>query len=428
MQARLPIGTTATAEVEHQIEDAPRLAFTVAGLFAGIGGVEIGFREAGHHSVFMCEFDESAKAVLTARFPDIEIWSDVVDLERLPEADIVSAGFPCQDLSLAGRARGISAARSGLVWHIFRLLDAAGERPRWLLLENVPFLLQLQNGDGMRLLVDELEQRGFMWAYRVVDTRAFGLPQRRRRVLIAASTSEDPRGPLLGTDSNGPALQPADPNTPCGFYWTEGHRGIGWSQGWVPPIKVGSGLGIPSPPAIWFPATGRIAVPDIRDLERLQGFDADWTKPAEEAGRRNDRWRLVGNAVSVPVSRWLGERLSSPRAYNSSHDWPMAKVGAWPHAGWGAAGERYESSASMWPTSVQLPPLDAFLRYEGQDISPRAAAGLLSRLERFGAKVPIKFVDDLKRISGETSEAAAHSSERTPADAEWLGSSLDAPS
>jgi DNA (cytosine-5)-methyltransferase 1 len=220
------------------------------------------------------------------------------------------------------------------------------------------------------------------------------------RVLILASTTEDPRGPLLGSDTNGPALSPPDESTPCGFYWTEGHRGVGWSPGWLPPIKVGSGLGIPSAPAVWFPSERRVAVPDIRDLERLQGFEADWTAPAEEVSRRNDRWKLVGNAVSVPVSRWLGERLLAPRDYDPKHDWPVARSGSWPHAAWGDAnGGRFESSASMWPMAVQIPRLDDFLRYEGRPLSSRAAAGFLSRLERFGAKVPAAFVADLQVIA-----------------------------
>jgi DNA (cytosine-5)-methyltransferase 1 len=85
--------------------------------------------------------------------------------------------------------------------HVFRLLDGAPARPRWLLLENVSFMLQLDRGEAMRWLTSALEERGYTWAYRVVDTRSFGLPQRRQRVLLLASQTEDPRPVLLNQDA-----------------------------------------------------------------------------------------------------------------------------------------------------------------------------------------------------------------------------------
>ncbi len=123
-------------------------------------------------------------------------------------------------------------------------------------------------------------------------------------------------GPLLTTDAGEPA--PADDleGLACGFYWTEGVRGLGWAVDAVPTLKGGSTIGIPSPPAIWMP-DGEIVVPEIRDAERLQGFDADWTEPAAATSRRKGaRWKLVGNAVSVPVARWVGERLVTCADYD----------------------------------------------------------------------------------------------------------------
>src|SRR5262249_21420886 len=164
--------------------------------------------------------------------------------------------------------------------------------PRWLLLENVPFMLQLQRGRAMRYLVDELEALGFTWAYRVVDARAFGIPQRRKRVLLLASRSDDPRPPLFGTDAGEQAVSFSGKEL-FGFYWTEGLRGLGWAVDAIPTLKGGSGLGIPSPPAIWDPLDGSITTPDIADAERLQGFVAGWTEPAMGAPdvRRTHRWK-----------------------------------------------------------------------------------------------------------------------------------------
>ena len=123
-------------------------------------------------------------------------------------------------------------------------------------------------------------------------------------MLLLASRTEDPRLPMLGADI--PGTEPRfSGDQLCGFYWTEGSRGLGWAIDALPTLKGGSTLGIPSPPAIWDPKDGSITTPDIRDAERLQGFEADWTEPAAEVPgvRRSHRWKLVGNAVSVPVAQ-----------------------------------------------------------------------------------------------------------------------------
>src|SRR5437879_2341375 len=159
---------------------------TVAGLFAGIGGIELGLHRAGHETALLCEIDPAASAVLKMRFPGVRLEPDITKLSTLPEVDVIAAGFPCQDLSQAGRTAGISGSRSGLVGKVFELISNATRKPRWLLLENVPFMLQLDAGQAMRYVTDELERLGFMWAYRVVDARAFGLPQRRLRVILLA--------------------------------------------------------------------------------------------------------------------------------------------------------------------------------------------------------------------------------------------------
>jgi len=164
----------------------------IAGLFAGIGGLERGLHRAGHRTVLLCENDPGATAVLKARFPNVPHHHDVTNLPALPKSTtLVAAGFPCQDLSQAGQTAGISGLRSGLVDEVFRLVRQT--RTPWLLLENVPFMLQLNRGRAMDHITGVLESLGYRWAYRVVDSRAFGRPQRRRRVYLLASAAEDPR-------------------------------------------------------------------------------------------------------------------------------------------------------------------------------------------------------------------------------------------
>src|SRR4051812_49036637 len=91
----------------------------VVGLFAGIGGIEAGLHAAGHTSILLCEIDEAARSVLDARFPRVHLERDVTQLANLPRCDVLAAGFPCQDLSQAGRAAGIGGRNSGLVESVF---------------------------------------------------------------------------------------------------------------------------------------------------------------------------------------------------------------------------------------------------------------------------------------------------------------------
>jgi DNA (cytosine-5)-methyltransferase 1 len=212
-------------------------------------------------------------------------------------------------------------SRSGLVDKVFQLLETAD--PRWLLLENVPFMLRLDRGRAMQHVTTELGRLGFRWAYRVVDARSFGMPQRRQRVLLLASRSNDPRPVLFADDAGEP--EERDPfGLACGFYWTEGIRGLGWAVDAVPTLKGGSAIGIPSPPAIWMP-DGLVGTPDVRDAERLQGFPADWTviDGPVTTRRAGARWKMVGNAVCVPVAQWVGERLTNPGTFDDTLCHPL---------------------------------------------------------------------------------------------------------
>ncbi len=365
----------------------------VVSLFSGIGGFEAGFRSSGHEVVLQCESDPAAQRVLKRAWPRVPLISDIRSIARLPSADAITAGFPCQDLSQAGRTNGIVGKHSGLVQEVFRLLQK--RQPRWVVFENVPFMLRLDRGRAMRYITAALEGLGFRWAYRVVDTRAFGLPQRRERVILVASRSEDPREVILADDAS-PQTRPA-PTAPRGFYWTEGNRGVGWAINAVPPLKGGSSLGIASPPAIWFPGAYRFGTPDIRDGERLQGFTADWTAPAESATRRalGIRWRLVGNAVSVPVAAWVGTRLACPSKYDATGDERLPADAPLPFAAWGERGRIHESSASAWPVRSSYQGIRRFLAHPTIPLSIRAADGFHKRAVESCLRFEDDFLDEL---------------------------------
>jgi DNA (cytosine-5)-methyltransferase 1 len=339
---------------------------------------------------------------------------DVRERWVLPSGvELLTAGFPCQDLSQAGRTAGIAGSQSGLVGEVFRRLRSPRTSVRWLLLENVSFMLSLDRGRAMHHLVEELEHLGFAWAYRIVDSIAFGVPQRRRRVLLLASRDHDPRGVLLGTDAGEPKRRPPA-DVACGFYWTEGLRGLGWAVDAVPTLKGGSTIGIASPPAIWFPADRRIVTPDVRDAERMQGFPADWTAPAlDKSGRRvGARWKLVGNAVTVPVARWLGDRLARPESYQPVADErPLRSDQPWPNAAYGGPGRRPTAvGVSLWPIRRRHRHLVEFLKYPTVPLSARATAGFLDRARRGSLNFAPGFLDDVaihaKRMAQEQQAVA----------------------
>jgi DNA (cytosine-5)-methyltransferase 1 len=352
--------------------DPARPPLVVAGLFAGVGGLELGLRRSGHVARLLCEIEPGAHAVLRERFPDVALHRDVCTLAALPsDTQLVVGGFPCQDLSQAGKTVGIEGSRSGLVGEVFRLLR--GQRIPWVLLENVPFMLQLSRGRAMDVIVETIESLGYRWAYRVVDSRAFGLPQQRERVLFLASLEGDPRDVLFADEVRAPATEiDAVGRRACGFYWTEGVRGLGWAVDAVPTLKGGSTVGIPSPPAIVLP-NGEVVTPDIRDAERMQGFEPDWTTPSNAVARRTHRWKLVGNAVTVDVAAWLGWRLRNPSvAGRDVPRRPLVRAGAWPRAAWNVGDGRFEAEVSAFPALTERQALHEWLRFEPTPLSARA--------------------------------------------------------
>lgn len=364
----------------HALENRLAAAMKTIGLFAGVGGLELGLAGSGHDCLLFSEIWPLAAHVLAARFPGVPNIGDIASLGRLPGgAELVAAGFPCQDLSQAGRTAGIEGRKSGLVGHVFRLLDA--DRAPFVLLENVSFMLRLDGGRAMARLVAAFEERGYLWAYRVVDTLAF-LPQRRQRVLFLASLAGDPADILLA-DEAAAAVRATTLGTHAhGFYWTEGVRGLGWAPDAVPTLKNGSTLGIASPPAILLPGGG-VVTPDIRDAERLQGFPAGWTEPAESLAKPSWRWSLIGNAVSVPVARWAGERLARPGRYDPARDRALLSAGArWPRAARFDGVVRRRVEISDFPVWAERAPLHFFLDHPGKPLSARASAGFLARTER----------------------------------------------
>lgn len=368
-------------------------SWKVAGLFAGIGGVELGLERALGNQIetlTFCEWWEPAQAVLRARFEGVPIDTDVRNMRRLPDGtNLVTAGFPCTDLSQAGRTAGIAGENSGLVVNVFRLLEDAQERTGHLptlLIENVPNMLALDRGKAMSYLISEIERLGYTWAYRVVDSRFTGVPQRRRRVILIASVDFDPKSILFADDAGDRSDDFHDDM--FGFYWTEGRGGLGWAQDAVPTLKGGSTIGIPSPPAVWVRDAQlgrRLVKPSVEDAEAMQGFDRGWTNVEHLSSRRNGpRWKLVGNAVTVGVSRWVGSRFLSPGdPVVELRDWEPGR-GAWPAAAAGSAGRiQVPVDLSEFPTHVGYNHLAQMIDASAAEaLSLRGAKGFWNRLQQ----------------------------------------------
>ena len=374
----------------------------VAGLFAGIGGFEHAFSQADFETNILVEIDPAARAVLRVRFPDVEIRPDVRDLSSLPpDTTVVTAGFPCQNLSMAGDKSGISGSKSGVIEKLFDLISDSDDLT--IVIENVYFMLQLDSGKAMEWLVSRFERLGYHWAYRVLDTLGFGLPQRRRRVYMLASRRIDPRRILFShnepfADSPSPSLK-----HPLGFYWTEGRSGIGLTVNGIPPLKVGSAIGIPSPPAVLFP-DGEALLPSLRVCEQLQGFPRGWTDVPNTTTERNPAWRLVGNSVSIPIARWVAEGIREP---GDVLDYPVSKIepgDRWPQAAWNVGHGRIGVDANDKPLGTPFPSISAFRDNSWSRLSGRAMNGFVRRAEQGGLRMPENFLDTLRNAKTSTSQ------------------------
>jgi len=163
-------------------------------LFSGVGGFDLGLEAAGWECVAQVEWDKNCQAVLARHWPDVPRWGDVATVSGadLPPADVVVFGSPCQDLSVAGKRAGLDGARSGLFFEAIRIIkemrDATnGSAPRFAIWENVAGALSSSGGWDFAAVLDSLGELGAVdIAWRILDARFFGIPQRRRRVFVVA--------------------------------------------------------------------------------------------------------------------------------------------------------------------------------------------------------------------------------------------------
>lgn len=166
---------------------------TFGSLFAGIGGFDLAFQRNGMRCVWQAEKDANCRSVLRNHHFGVhrEIIEDVKHVNKADHIspDVICGGFPCQDLSVAGKRAGLAGDRSGLFFEYMRIV---GELvPNWVVIENVPGLLSSNKGRDMATVLGTLEKLGYGTAYRTLDSQYFGVPQRRRRVFIVGCIGAD---------------------------------------------------------------------------------------------------------------------------------------------------------------------------------------------------------------------------------------------
>lgn len=158
--------------------------FSFIDLFAGIGGIRIGFENAGGHCVFSSEFDEDACKTYEANFGE-HPFGDItkISTDEIPDFDVLLAGFPCQAFSIIGKKEGFAdEARGTLFFEIERILKE--KRPPAFMLENVRNLTAHDHGRTFKVIISHLEALGYHVYYKVLNALDFGVPQKRERIII----------------------------------------------------------------------------------------------------------------------------------------------------------------------------------------------------------------------------------------------------
>jgi len=169
-------------------------------LFAGIGAFTAAFRnlKIPHETVAIAEIDPHAIRAYTSIHGEVPNLGDISLVENLPECDLLTYSFPCQDISLAGRGRGFSKSddaedqtRSGLLWEVERLLLKAERKPKYLIMENVDAILNTPHIRNFKLWMRALTEMGYTSSYAVLDASDYGVPQSRRRCFMVSALGDE---------------------------------------------------------------------------------------------------------------------------------------------------------------------------------------------------------------------------------------------
>lgn len=274
-------------------------------MFTGVGGFELGLGRSSNR--FKCvgfsEIDKYASELLKKRFPRVHNYGDCAKIKpkSLPDFDMLCGGFPCQAFSIAGKRRGFKDTRGTMFFEVARILKA--KRPKNVLLENVKGLLNHNKGQTFRVIIQTLSELGYDVQWMVLNSKFFGVPQNRERVFIIGSLRGEPRPEILPFaridgetskthDSIRAVLTPDRAN--------KRQNGRRFKEEGEPSFTITKQ-----------DIHGVMENMKIRKLtpiecERLQGFPDNWTEGFSDT----QRYKMMGNAVTVNVIKAIGENLS----------------------------------------------------------------------------------------------------------------------
>jgi DNA (cytosine-5)-methyltransferase 1 len=262
----------------------------VGSLFAGIGGFDLGFERCGMRASWQVEQDAYCRAVLARHFPRAERFEDVRDVgaHNLDAVDLICGGFPCQDLSAAGRGAGLDGARSGLWSEFARIVREL--RPRYVVVENVPVLL---TGKGKRWdrapigrVLGDLVEVGYDAEWSCLSAREFGAPHLRKRAWIVAYPAWDAE---------------AGATSESGAEWERARAG-GQRSG---ALADADGAGRSEQRCAESGSSPKSSL----ELDRWWAAEPGVGRVADGVPHRVDRLAALGNALVPQIAEWIGRRI-----------------------------------------------------------------------------------------------------------------------
>lgn len=302
----------------------PKKKYHLNSFFAGIGGFDVAFEQHGFSTALLCEINPFCNQILSRHWPNVQKAGDInaITVDEIPDAEVWCGGFPCQDISVARGASerlGLKGTRSGLFYRFAELIE--NKMPDVVIIENVAGLFTSNKGRDFGVILQTLSSLGYGIAWRLLNSRYFGVPQSRTRVYLCCWRNNPQKALEVMFDSLG-ATKPENertdfiteeskhdeyPKVPKVAYCLAAssgrHTGTDWSRTYV---VCRNGVRRLSP----------------IESERLQGLPDNWTLPLNEDPLNEDintlRYTAIGNAVSVPVVEWIAEKVY--KNMNSSND------------------------------------------------------------------------------------------------------------
>jgi len=270
---------------------------TFGSLFTGIGGFDLGLERAGWECRWQVENDKFCNQVLEKHWPDVKRYGDIKDVEHPESVDLICGGFPCQDLSVAGKRAGLGGDRSGLFWEFIRIIKESS--PPWILIENVPGWFSSNSGEDFRIALEAMDECGYGVAWRVLNSQYFGIPQRRRRIFIVGSLGR-PCPPEVLFESDTELLEEIQGGV-VSYTLTASCQlsktGAGESGTLVGTLKAS---GFTQSRETYLASINPNRMRETSGISRW----VDTNPPPDMP-----RYKALGNAVTVSVIVWIGKRI-----------------------------------------------------------------------------------------------------------------------